>query len=374
MKWEQISFGQNEFINEPQPKPQKSTKLRTSIESYISHEDKSYNPMFICGDALATLKQIPSDSVDLCITSPPYWQKRQYSHGGIGLELQSSDFINSLDIIFAEVYRILKRSGSFWLNIGDSYFEKDLLLLPYLLVDRIKRNHGWVLRNCVIWNKVKGGLDNTKDRLGNVYEPIFHLVKDKNNYFYDADAIRNSPRKAEIKNGSIVSATGVTGVKYKRQIELSTSLTSSEKKAALNALNEMISQIRDGKYSDFRMIIKGQQRTTHSDDMKLSGRAKELEQKGFYFLRYHPKGAKPRDVWEIIPEDTQGRSDHFAPYPEDLCKIPILATCPKGGIVIDPFCGTGTTNYVAKILQRKSIGIDLSKTYIKQAELRCREV
>jgi site-specific DNA-methyltransferase (adenine-specific) len=119
------------------------------------------------------------------------------------------------------------------------------------------------------------------------------------------------------------------------------------------------------------MIIRGQQRTTHSDSAKVSGRARELAEKGFYFLRYHPNGSKPSDVWDILPEDTQKRKFHFAPYPEDLCKIPILATCPRSGIVLDPFMGTGTTSLVAYQLQRKSIGIDVSGEYIDMACERC---
>lgn len=122
--------------------------------------------------------------------------------------------------------------------------------------------------------------------------------------------------------------------------------------------------------SDFRMVIRGQQRSTHSDKEKVSGRAKELRDKGFYFLKYHPKGSKPTDVWDIIPEDTQKRDAHFASYPEDLCRIPILATCPEDRIVLDPFCGTGTTLLVAKQLNRKSIGIDISKQYLDMSEER----
>lgn len=119
------------------------------------------------------------------------------------------------------------------------------------------------------------------------------------------------------------------------------------------------------------MIIRGQQRTTHSDSTKVSGRAKELQDKGFYFLRYHPKGSKPNDVWDIIPEDTQKRKAHFAAFPEDLCRIPILATCPPEGLVLDPFCGTGTALLVAKELDRKSIGIDISRSYLEQSVKRC---
>jgi site-specific DNA-methyltransferase (adenine-specific) len=118
------------------------------------------------------------------------------------------------------------------------------------------------------------------------------------------------------------------------------------------------------------MVIRGQQRSTHSDKEKVSGRAKELRDKGFYFLKYHPKGSKPTDVWDIIPEDTQKRDAHFASYPEDLCRIPILATCPEDRIVLDPFCGTGTTLLVAKQLNRKSIGIDISKQYLDMSEER----
>jgi site-specific DNA-methyltransferase (adenine-specific) len=172
-------------------------------------------------------------------------------------------------------------------------------------------------------------------------------------------------------NGAIVSATGVSGVRYKRQIELSTHLTEAEKKNALVELNLILEKIVSGEISDFRMIIRGQQRATHSDSEKVSGRARELKEKGFYFLKYHPNGSKPSDVWDILPEDTQNRETHFAPYPEDLCKIPLLATCPTDGVALDPFCGTGTTMYAAFNLGIKSIGIDISEEYIKGAKERC---
>ncbi|MBF0429323.1 MAG: site-specific DNA-methyltransferase, partial [Magnetococcales bacterium] len=146
-----------------------------------------------------------------------------------------------------------------------------------------------------------------------------------------------------------------------------------EKKNAFVALDCILADIAAGKVSDFRMIIRGQQRSTHSDSEKLSGRAKELRDRGFYFLKYHPNGSKPSDVWDIIPEDTQHRKAHFAPYPLDLCRLPLLATCPPGGIVIDPFCGTGTTLLVARQLGLKSIGIDISHRYLELTRERCIE-
>ena len=216
----------------------------------------------------------------------------------------------------------------------------------------------------------EGGPDSTLDRLRNVHEHVFHFVRSRK-YFYDVDAIRSTPAQSKVVNGAIVSATGVSGVRYRRQIELSTELSDEEKRAAMDGLERMLADVSAGRLADFRMVIRGQQRTTHSDSQRVSGRARELQERGFYFLRYHPKGTKPADVWDIIPEDTQKRKGHFAPYPEDLCRIPILATSPAGGVVLDPFCGTGTTTFAALNLGRKSIGIDLSMEYIRQAEDRC---
>lgn len=143
-----------------------------------------------------------------------------------------------------------------------------------------------------------------------------------------------------------------------------------KKNNAFKALDEMLKQLKEGKYSDFRMVIRGANRTTHSNSDKVSGRAKELLNKGFYFLKYHPEGSKPSDVWEILPESSSKNKEHFAPYPIDLCRIPILATCPINGIILDPFVGTGTTCIAAKILNRKSIGIDISKSYLETAKRR----
>jgi site-specific DNA-methyltransferase (adenine-specific) len=340
----------------------------STVKDYLTSPDRV--PLFIQGDTYALLKLFPADCIDCVITSPPYWGQRAYINGGIGLENNWEDYVNNLLAIFCELKRILKPSGSFWLNIGDTYQRKSLVGIPWRVALAMTDKQGWILRNSVIWNKVKGAPDNTKDKLRNVYEPVFHFVK-TDHYFYDVDAIRSKPRQAKVVNGSIVSATGVSGIRYRRQIELSTALNDSERINALKALDGILEEVRVGKLSDFRMIIRGQQRTTHSDSSKVSGRARELAERGFYFLRYHPNGSKPSDVWDILPEDTQKRTLHFAPYPEDLCKIPILATCPQAGVVLDPFVGTGTTNLVAFQLKRRSIGIDISGEYITAARERC---
>ena len=330
----------------------------------------SREPLFLIGDSLDVLRTLPPESIDCCVTSPPYWGHRKYASTGIGLEKDFRKYVHNLVSICAEIKRVLTKSGSFWLNIGDSYITKCLLGIPWRVALELADNQGWLLRNDVIWNKVKGGPDNAKDKLRNVHEHVFHFVKQKS-YYYDIDSIRSNPKKSKVLNGAVVSATGVSGVRYRRQIELSTELSNEEKQRAFTALDAILQEIVEDKLADFRMIIRGQQRTTHSDSECVSGRARELREKGFYFLRYHPNGSKPGDVWDILPEDTQNRKSHFAPYPEDLCKIPIVATCPKNGIVLDPFCGTGTTNLVAFQLGRKSVGIDLADDYIQIAKSRC---
>lgn len=329
-------------------------------------------PQFFSGDAREVLEKLPQHSVDCIVTSPPYWGKREYESGGIGLEKTHREYVKALTEILCACKNVLKPTGSLWLNIGDSYKNKQLLGIPWRVALQMTDDHGWILRNSVVWNKIKSGMDNSQDRLGNKHEMIFHFVQ-RSKYFYDANAIRSKPREAKVVNGSVISATGVSGVRYKRQIELSTVLTPQEKKNAFDALDQTLDRVRRGELSDFRMVIRGQQRTTHSDSANLSGRAKELRDKGYYFLRYHPKGSKPSDVWDIIPEDTQKRKKHFAAYPEDLCRIPILATCPQDGTVLDPFCGTGTTMKVAQELGRRSIGIDISPEYISMAKERCKE-
>lgn len=323
--------------------------------------------LLLRGDALDVLRALPSESVDFVMTSPPYWGKREYAGGGIGLEPKVSGYVHDLCVVFAELKRVLKTTGSFWLNIGDTYSGKGLAGVPWRVALELTDQQGWILRNSVIWNKLKGGMDNTKDRLGNVHENVFHFVKTPKGYFYDADAIRSKPRQAKVVNGAVVSATGVSGIRYKRQIELSTALTNPEKVAARRALDVVLENVQTGVISDFRMVIRGQQRATHSDRESISGRAKELAEKGFYFLKYHPKGSKPADVWDILPEDTHKRAAHFAAYPLDLCRIPLLATCPANGIVLDPFCGTGTTLAAARELGLRSVGIDISEQYLDMA-------
>jgi site-specific DNA-methyltransferase (adenine-specific) len=132
--------------------------------------------------------------------------------------------------------------------------------------------------------------------------------------------------------------------------------------------------LKNREIKDFRMVIRDEQRTTHGNTEDLSGRAREKAEKGFYFLRYNADGPMPENIWDIVPEDEHRDDSHCAVYPVDLCEIPIKASCPEDGIVLDPFAGTGTTVVAANKFDRRGIGIDASKEYLETAQERLDKV
>ena len=337
-------------------------------------ENEKYK--FYLGDCLSVLKKMDDESVNCIITSPPYWGMRAYDNEDdsheIGNEKKFEQYVKSLTKVFDEAKRVLKKDGSFWLNLGDRYVNKALLGMPWRVALSLIDN-GWILRNDVIWHQLKG-TQSAKDRLRDSYEHVFHFVKSKR-YYYDADAIRIKPSKQpNIDGKTTISSTGVSGKKYRKLIHESTELTEQEKINAEKALDDVLAEIRIGLVNDFRMTIRGEQRAWHSDNTKISGRAKELVNRGYYIMKIYAKGHLPSDVWNIVTEDTWRTDSHCAVYPEELLRIPILATCPKGGIVLDPFNGTGTTVSAALKLERRGVGIDLSPEYIKTSNERINQI
>lgn len=338
---------------------------------------EDFNYKFILGDCLTVLKEMESNSVHCVITSPPYWGMRKYDNAEdkneVGNEPAFSSYISILTEIFNEVKRVLVPDGSLWLNLGDKYDNKALMGMPWRVAFSLIDNGGWILRNDVIWNQRKG-TQSCKDRLRDSYEHIFHFVKNKK-YYYNGDAIRIKPtKKPKEVNGTIISSTGVSGVKYRKLINESAVLTEEEKANALAALDQTIQLVKDGEIVDFRMTIRGVQRAWHSNDTSVSGRAKELQTKGYYIMKMGAKGHLPSDIWDIVTEDTWRKDSHCAVFPEELLRIPIIATAPEGGIVLDPFSGTGSTVAAAVKLGRKGIGIDLSPEYIEISKKRLANV
>lgn len=334
---------------------------------------------FLTGDALVWLKKFPNESIDCVITSPPYWGLRDYDikkkdvNAALGMENAFEGYAKKLLDIFAEVKRVLKNSGSLWLNIGDRYQNKDLLGMPWKVAFALKAQ-GWILRSDIIWNKVRM-TQSAKDRVRTIHEYIFHFVK-QGKYFFDYKSIylKHDKKPEELKDGRIISITGTTGVKYRREIHRSNRLSNKEKTEALQALDTTIEAMRQGKIVDFRMTIRGSQRPAHGDSARLSGRAAELERKGFYIITQKSEGYLPTNIWEIVPEDTHRTDAHCAVYPPELLDIPIKATCPAGGIVLDPFSGTGTTVFAALQRKRQGIGIDISESYSEIANKRIKEI
>lgn len=258
------------------------------------------------GDAREVLPKLKTKgySFDVAITSPPYWNLRDNKHPKqIGLEPTLNDYINILVEVFRSMRDLLNDNGSFFLNIGDLYGDKNLQLLPARLALALQ-DDGWILRNDIIWYKHNAMPSSVKDRLKNSYEHVFHFSKSQK-YYYNLDAIRE-PHKS----------IGTTGW---------------EKVKAKNGGNKQ----PNGR-SNFRM---GPEIPFHQ-----------------YF---HPKGKNPGDVWEIntkpFPEA------HGSVFPEELCRKPILACSKEGGWVLDPFCGSATALKVAYDLGRSSVGIELNE-------------
>lgn len=287
------------------------------------------------GDSLTILKTLDSESVDCCITSPPYWGLRDYGvEGQLGLEKTPEEYVSKMVEIFGEVRRVLKDEGTLWLNLGDSYAgggrgcntpkqksnrgtrgmpdsivpdglkQKDLVGIPWRVAFALQKD-GWYLRQDIIWHKPNPMPESVTDRCTKAHEYIFLLAK-SGKYYYDSDAIKEE------------AVTDWTIGQEKRKERISAS------------------------------------------GGKLSGGTGEKLSKG--------TTRNKRSVWTVTTKPFRGA--HFATFPEDLILPCVLAGCPKGGTILDPFNGAGTTGVVAKKNNRNYIGIELNPKYIEIAKRR----
>ena len=305
----------------------------------------------ICGDAAEVLKKLPPESVNMCVTSPPYYGLRDYGEQGqIGVEQSPDEYIERLVNVFDEVYRVLKKDGTLWLNIGDSYagsgkgpmslavmgngknkelyqkdsriYEvpkkwesikpKDLIGIPWMLAFALRRR-GWYLRSDIIWYKKNCLPESAKYRPRKTYEHIFLLAKSRQ-YYFDYKAIQEPIKE-------------VSRQRYKR----------GRSANCKYAGQQGITQVRED-FSDFDQQFR-----------------------------------RKRDVWEVST-NTYKMDEHFAMFPERLIEPCILAGSNIGGVVLDPFFGSGTTGAVAKRLDRDYIGIDINARYCDKAQLRIDKV
>jgi len=272
-----------------------------------------------CGDACELLQRMPSDFCDAVITSPPYFQQRTYGHEHeIGGESEPAEYIARLLKVFTEVRRVLKPSGTLWMVMGDKFVNGQQLGIPWRVAFGLQ-DSGWILRNDIIWHKPNAMPCAAKRRLTVDHEYVFFFTR-TNNYYYDADAIREPH------------------------------ITFSEQ-----------SRMRGGRTHFFR-------RQSTPEAGKNGGKINLHD--GRWDQAFHPLGRSKRSVWSIPLSKYRGA--HFAVFPESLVTTCILAGSPSQGCVLDPFLGSGTTAVVAQRLGRHFIGIDCIERYCEMASARLR--
>lgn len=306
-----------------------------------------------CSDAVTGLKQLEPESVNCCVTSPPYYGLRDYGVSGqIGLESTPEEYINRLVDVFRGVWRVLRDDGTLWINIGDSYagsgkgawsnktaqketyvpdtggavakmaktFEgikpKDLIGIPWMLAFALRAN-GWYLRQDIIWQKPNAMPESVTDRCTKSHEYVFLLSKSPH-YYFDAESI-------------------------------------SEKVA----LSTVVRMSQDAVAPRF-----GGKKYTEDPDAFF-----RTKSGGIY--EFHERRNK-RDVWNVSTHPF--KEAHFATFPPELIKPCILAGCPEGGTVLDPFMGSGTTLITANELDRNCIGFDINPDYCDMANRRRNDV
>lgn len=293
---------------------------------------------------LETLKKMPNDFLDCVITSPPYWQLRDYGYPEQwGLEPTFNEFLEHLWQMMDEVYRVLKPTGTCWINLGDTYNnsgwagnrkdkyndqpivakntkagrggqkgfpDKCLILIPHrFAIGCIDR--GWIIRNDIIWAKRNGMPEPVNDRFTKKHEYIFLMTKSKK-YYFNLDAIRDNHKWAKDKRN-------------------------------------------DGKRHKYNEDAKSH------EQVKIGGKA----------VPFNPNGKNPgsvSDFWDVKTKPSTTK--HYASYNVDLITKPILSGCPENGLIYDPFMGSGTTAINAIINNRNFIGSEMSKDYIDIANKR----
>ena len=319
-------------------------------------------PQYYNGEALNLLSRVENDSIDCIVTSPPYWSLRRYGAESINTD-NIDEFIESIVAVMGQLHRVMKPSGSLWLNLADTYQNKALKGLPWRIALRMIDEQGWILRNDVVWDKQSSAFDSSSDHLRNTHEFIFHFVKSEDFYYNDEELRIFFNHMAEKKSKEGKTNSGVTGSKYRRNLASSTALSPQEKENAFAELEKVVKMVNDGEIPDFRMFIRsfpGQVLDSKSE------KAKSINEKGYYFLLYNKHGIMPGDVWNIPAANST--VDRYNVFPESLCHMMILSTCPEGGIVLDPYCGLGTACKVAYDLHRRSIGIDVNEFYLRKAK------
>ena len=261
--------------------------------------------LILNADAEQALRSLPGNLVNGIVTSPPYYGQRDYGVAGqIGIEASPTAYVDHLVRIFREARRVLRDDGTLWLNLGDKYKDNALLGMPWRVALALIED-GWLLRSDVIWHKPNAMPSSVKTRPTTDHEYLFMFSKSKS-YHYDADAIRE-PHVTFSEN--------------------------TKMRGGRNHLGKRGGTPEEGKNKGNSNLHTGR-----------------------WDQAFHPLGRNKRTVWSVPLG--KFREAHFAVFPEKLIEPCILAGVPNGGIVLDPFFGSGTTGAVADALGRDAVLVD----------------
>ena len=318
----------------------------------------------ILGDSLSSLKGISNDTFDLVITSPPYFQQRDYGNGdfGIGNEIGENEYIENLLAIFNECVRVSKKDAVLVFNIGDKYLNGGLSLIPYKFAIRAMNNKEIFLINQLTWSKLNPTPRQEKRKLIQATEPFFIFAKakgynfDLQNYLSHLDEMNKSNKK---------KPTERIGKKYFELIE-SSNLGKEQQEKARKALTEAIMAVKSGEIESFRMKISGVHKLAYGG--QAGGRNDQIRNNGFTIIKLLGNKIK-KDLIESPVEITK---DNFHPavYPLYIIQELIKLLSKSGDLVLDPFCGSGTTCLAAKNLNRNYVGIEINPDYVALSKKR----
>ena len=314
----------------------------------------------LVGDCLDLLRQMPDRSVHCCITSPPYYALRDYGvDGQIGLEESPAEFVARLVEVFREVRRVLRDDGTCWVNMGDSYrLDKQLMGMPWRLALALQ-DDGWYLRQDIIWHKPNPMPESIRDRCTKAHEYLFLLSKSRR-YYFDSDAIREPAAYGVCPTGVGFGHGTDAEQRNRPRIAVPAGWDTSTGEGGHGSFH------RDG-------AARGSKRNSFARESKYTAGEhgqKAQHRPGREDIEYSQTRNK-RSVWTVATQGFKGA--HFATYPPELIRPCVLAGSPRGGLVLDPFGGAGTTGLVAMQEGRRSIMCELNPEYAEMARARLRQ-
>jgi site-specific DNA-methyltransferase (adenine-specific) len=346
----------------PTNRPADTTRGNMTVSDRVAVPAMPFLNQVVNNDALKLLKQLPAECVDVMMTSPPYYMQRDYG-GGIGNEDAVDEYLDKVLTIFELCVRVVKRTGSLFVNMGDKYEDGSLILVPYLFAKKAVERTGVKLINVITWVKPNPEPRQYKRRLVSSTEPIFHFVKSDDYHYYPQNFMaQRDTLRSGMKTGNNI------GKKYFDLVEQS-DLTLEQKRLAREEIQQAIQEVKNGDIASFRMKIRG----IHSEAYggHEGGRKSHLRKKGFTIIRMFDRSMK-RDVIECPILNIKSLK-HPAVYPEFLVQEILNLTTLPGDVVLDPFLGSGTTAVVAKRMGRHFIGFEVKKEYCELAAARIKE-